>query len=299
MGKCTLCEVDMAQTTIEWTATIHDGITIPGYTFNSWHGCTKISRGCEKCYALTLSKRWGRDIWGPKADRLFMSDSYWKQPLRWNKQAEQDGVRRKVFCASMADVFEEHMVPEIDARMDEERMRLWQLIVATPMLDWLLLTKRPEHILRMIPFAWTHEAPHNVWYGTSTENQEQANKRIPELLKVPAVVRFLSAEPLLGPIDLHQAVGFDVVDVSNMTLEEFRAARAGQRQRTRIDWLIAGAESGPGARPMEHDWVRSLRDQCLAGSVAFFYKQDAVGGKKTSSPLLDGKVWSQFPEVRR
>jgi protein gp37 len=280
------------------------------HTFNPWWGCVKVSPGCEACYAETLSKRWGHKIWGPAktTQRRLMSDDYWKQPLKWNAAAEKAGTRARVFCASMADVFEDH--PGVTS----SRIRLWDLIRETPMLDWLLLTKRPENILQMIPDRWRSHPRHNVWYGTSVENQEYADRRIPELLKVPAVVRFLSCEPLLGPVDI-----FDYLwESAGPEWAGYNLAEPG------IHWVIAGGESGPGARPMHPDWARSLRDQCSYGSehVAFHFKQwgeylplndrpaiEVHGkvihddarftwvrvGKKAAGRLLDGRTWDDFP----
>jgi protein gp37 len=298
----------MQNSSIEWT----------DHTFNPWWGCIKVSPGCEHCYAETLAHRYGHEVWGPAktTPRRMMSANYWRQPVKWNEAARKAGTRARVFCASMADVFEEH------PQLDWPRTNLWGLIETTPHLDWLLLTKRPENVLRMLSPLWNGRTPDNVWLGTSCENQEQADKRIPHLLNVPARVRFLSCEPLLGPVDLGRAVGTDVVDVTNMTLEQFRAARSGQRERKRIDWIIAGGESGPGARPMSITWARSLRDQCQAAHVAFHFKQwgqftpyyEAVDpvegtlimseyprgtmkrvGKHVAGRLLDGREWNELP----
>jgi protein gp37 len=175
------------------------------------------------------------------------------------------------------------MVLTTQSSMDVERARLWDLIEATPMLDWLLLTKRPENIRTMVPLRWLHDVPHNVWYGTSTENQEQADIRIPELLKVPATVRFLSAEPLLGPVDLRPGLGltFDNVPVD----------------APQLHWVIAGGESGSRARPMDAEWVRSIRNQCVGAGVAFFFKQWGGRTSKSNGRELDGQLWSEFPVI--
>lgn len=236
-----------------------------------------------------------------------MSENYWKQPYKWNKDAAKRGERQRVFCASMADVFEDH--PQVV----DARARLFNLILDTPNLDWLLLTKRPENIMDMVPADWRNGFPENVWIGTSVENQEQANKRIPALLDVPASVRFLSCEPLLSAVDLEEAGA----------IESAGPAWAGYNSH--IDWVIAGGESGHGARPMYPQWARSLRDQCVDAGVAFFFKQwgeflpfdqcvaagvkmpivDAVNyaftgapvrvGKKRAGRLLDGREWNEFP----
>lgn len=195
----------MAETKIEWTSYRRpDGSMVPGYTFNPWRGCTKVSAGCANCYAETMSKRNPEvlGIWGDNGTRAVATESYWRQPLKWNREAEKAGKRRRVFCASLADVFERR------SELEQPRGGLFRLIAETPYLDWLLLTKRPENVNYLSP--WGSEAwpwPSNIWLGTSVENQEQADKRIPELLKVPARVRFLSCEPLLGPVDLTKWIG--------------------------------------------------------------------------------------------
>jgi protein gp37 len=211
-----------------------------------------------------------------------MGDNYWRQPLKWNDAARKAGTRARVFCASMADVFEEH------SEVVDARRRLFDLILDTPHLDWLLLTKRPENIKPMLQampvlkrdnvwdLLWPHRFP-NVWIGTSVENQEQAEKRIPELLKVPARVRFLSCEPLLGPVDLTpylDPVGGACCGseapcgcLTNWPWDEQRSEYA------RVHWVIAGGESGPNARPMWPDWVREIRDVCQHVGTAFHFKQ--------------------------
>jgi protein gp37 len=323
----------VGKTTIEWTATQHpDGTWTPGYTFNPWWGCIEVSPGCTNCYARTLSKRWGHNIWGPAktTQRRLMSEDYWRQPLKWDAAAEKAGTRARVFCASMADVFEDH--PSVTS----SRIRLWDLIRETPMLDWLLLTKRPENILHMIPDWWRAHPQHNIWFGTSVENQEYADKRIPELLKVPAAVRFLSCEPLLGPVDL-DLFNSMIVDERDPAFGGPGYGRPDHKRPNKIAWVIAGGESGPQARPAHPDWFRSLRDQCQAAGIAFHFKQwgewmpsggrdDAPNrwvshgspgapvkvdyldtrspahvirvGKKAAGRLLDGREWNQFPEVQ-
>ena len=161
-------------------------------TFNPWIGCSKVSDGCRNCYAEvdTFARRErarGLELWGPKAARHVTSESYWKQPLKWDREARAAGVRRRVFCASMADVFEDR--PDLV----EPRQRLSDLVLSTPSLDWLLLTKRPENAARLwLEAGVTNDAwSDNVWLGTTVEHQAAANKRIPHLLAVPARVRFL------------------------------------------------------------------------------------------------------------
>ncbi len=220
---------------IEWTH----------HTFNPWWGCTKVSPACDNCYADLWARRMGRQLWGAKAPRRFFGDAHWAEPLRWNEEARIAETRERVFCASMADVFERR------ADLNVQRYRLWELIEQTPNLDWLLLTKRPQNVARIVP--WTTSWPSNVWIGASIENQSLAEKRLPFLLSLPAAVRFLSCEPLLGPLNLE----------SWFKREGFHP----------IDWVIAGGESGPNSRPMHPDWPTSLLRQCQQFKVAFHFKQ--------------------------
>jgi len=183
---------------IEWTH----------HTFNPWWGCAKVSAACDNCYAETWAKRVGQQVWGKESPRRFFSDAHWEEPVLWNENARLAKTRQRVFCASMADVFERR------AELKAPRQRLWDLIASTPWLDWLLLTKRPQNIASMI--SWSQEEwPRNVWLGTTVETQGFANKRLPHLLKHKAAVRFLSCEPLLGPIDLtrwFRAEGLNPID---------------------------------------------------------------------------------------
>lgn len=176
-------------TKIEWTH----------HTFNPWWGCARVSPACRSCYADTLATRYGHHVWRRHGERRMLSDENWRKPLRWNRDAEAAGVPARVFCASMADVFEDH--PQVA----EPRERLWGLIAQTPWLHWQLLTKRIENVAAMAP--WGEHWPVNVWLGTSVENQRWAETRIPILLSIPAHIRFLSCEPLLGPIDLSRWLG--------------------------------------------------------------------------------------------
>lgn len=232
---------------IEWTT----------HTFNPWIGCTKVSDGCKNCYAETLmDERWNKVKWGPKGLRMVTSETNWRKPHQWDREAVKTGTRARVFCASLADVFEgpETMPAESWPVVSEARERLGHLIDATPNLDWLILTKRPENVLKYGPmgYRWTMGGvPPNVWIGTSVEDQKSADTRIPELLNVSAKIRFLSCEPLLAPVVIHPGLltPFDV------------------------NWVIVGGESGPGKRPMDLTWARSLRDQCKTARVAFFMKQ--------------------------
>lgn len=256
----------MAHTRIEWTwRRLPDGTLIQGYTFNPWWGCLKVSEECRFCYAEGIAHRYGYAVWGPASTTLrrFFGPAHWQEPLRWNRQAAQEGHIRSVFCASMADVYEDH--PAVAS----ERARLWELIETTPWLNWLLLTKRPENILNMSP--WRAENwPDHVWIGTSIGLQQRAEERLPSLLAVPAAVRFVSCEPLLGPLDLAPWL-------------------------PDLQWVICGGESGAQARPLNLDWARSLRNQCLEAGVPFFFKQ--VGGRyhQSGGRMLDGRLWDEMP----
>lgn len=266
----------METTKISWTDA----------TFNPWWGCTKVSPGCTHCYADTFAKRVGQDIWGPNAERRFFGAKHWVEPYKWDEKARKAGKRLRVFCASMADVFEDR------ADLDPERRKLWDLIETTPNIDWQLLTKRPQNICRMIDQRWMQDPRPNVWFGTTAENQEQANARIPELLKVPARIRFLSVEPMLGPVKLNEipnttklGSGESRIDaIGGWAINTFK-----QHMRAtpieRIHWVICGGESGAGARPMGIEWARDLRAQCDDAGVSFFMKQ--LGGVRDKRHKID------------
>jgi protein gp37 len=252
---------------IEWTH----------HTFNPWIGCTKVSPACDNCYAEVWDKRFGGEHWGPKAPRRLTSEQNWHQPLKWNKEAEAAGERRRVFCASLADVFD-NQAPE------GAQERLWGLIKKTPWLDWLLLTKRPQNIERMLPSDWGKGYP-NVWPGVTVENQDEANRRTPLLLRVSAAVHCLSCEPLLGPVNLNSSLGGTLWiggqqgcggmhhGIGTPECPHELHHHHDDRCKQGIAWVICGGESGPGSRPMHPDRARSLRDQCAAVGVAFHFKQ--------------------------
>ena len=273
-------------TSISWTH----------HTFNPWWGCEKVSPACRGCYAERDAKRWRPDVslWGPGSVRQVAGDRTWREPLKWARAARAAGERRRVFCASMADVFEGR------SDLDEPRARLWGMIRATPELDWLLLTKRPENVARMVPSAWLEGVdrrrlvaagwPTNVWLGTTVEDQEHAAKRIPELLRVPARTRFLSVEPLLERLPhLDRFFWMNGGSTAGPWIDALGRHRGGggpggqQLSSTPsgdIAWVIVGGESGPNARPMHPDWVREIRDACTGEvrydrppGVAFHFKQ--------------------------
>jgi protein gp37 len=268
---------------IEWTH----------HTFNPWWGCTRVSAACKHCYAEAWAKRVGKKIWGAKAPRRFFGDHHWSEPLKWNAEAKRANERARVFCASMADVF------EVRKELDPWREKLWALIDQTPQLDWLLLTKRPQRISQSVP--WSHDWPRNVWIGTTVEDQRSAEERLPHLADLPAAVRFISAEPLLSELSIATWLGGS------------------------INWVITGGESGPRARPSSPSWFRSLLIQCMQANVPFHFKQWgdwAPGqginlaaarraaqaaqdgtlmlrvGKKAAGRLLDGATWDGLPKIR-
>jgi protein gp37 len=261
----------MAETAIEWTATrLPDGTALPGYTFNPWEGCQKVGPGCDHCYAEARNVRFtGGANWGPNAPRRRTSVANWRKPIQWNAEAARSGIRRNVFCASLADVFDNH-----DSISDAMRSDLGALIAATPSLNWMLLTKRVGNAARYLAMMFPTGTPDNVWLGATVVNQAEADRDIPKLLAVPVAVRFLSMEPLLGPVDLTE-VAIARPDLRASSIIDVLQGTGGLASdpKGRIDWIIVGGESGLHARPMHPDWARSLRDQCNAAGVPFFFKQ--------------------------
>jgi protein gp37 len=256
---------------IEWT----------DHTFNVVHGCTKVdgSPACDGCYAWIWDGRKLYDAvthWGASAPRLRLSDDYWKQPLAWNRKAQREGTKFKVFCSSMCDVFESHTTVE------EERQKLWPLIEQTPNLIWQLLTKRPQSIMQMVPKHWHGGFPENVWAMTTAENQQWFDIRAKHLKTVPAKVLGFSCEPLFSAINIGAVLtGIDPKRI----------------------WVIAGGESGykSQCRRSEYAWLTGLRDQCVERRIPFFFKQwgniheDGIYDRDKSYRLLDGREWNEFP----
>ena len=268
------------------------GIQWTDHTFNCWWGCTKVSPGCTNCYAESWDARWKGGHWGKDAPRRFFGDAHWNEPLKWNRAAEMEGRRHRVFCASMADVFEDR--PDLEA----ERDHLWDLIHRTPHLDWQLLTKRPENMERMLPWGRYGAGPspwRNVWLGTTVEDQKRADERIPLLLATPATVRFLSCEPLLGPVTLQPVV-------EKWARDALEAMKAGEPLPPSIKWVIVGGESGTDARPFDVEWARSLARQCAEAGIPCFVKQLGSAAHLRQSHGADPAEWPadlrvrQFPE---
>lgn len=283
----------MGETTaIKWT----------DHTFNPWWGCERVSPGCQHCYAETFAKRTGHDVWGKAAGRRFFGEKHWNEPRKWNASAEAAGRPALVFCASMADVFEDR--PELV----EPRARLFELIEETPWLRWQLLTKRPELVLELVPARWLVPQrvvlgfeqdqqdleelvrspvwPANAWIGTTVEDQQRAGERIPELVKIPAPVRFLSCEPLLGPLDLSEWLGLEWMESlrppgaqlsrrgeGGWGMDLFAALRRADGHRPLVSWVIVGGESGPGHRVMDPEAATDVCAQVLAADVPLFFKQ--------------------------
>ena len=282
---------------IEWTT----------HTFNPWIGCTKVSAACDHCYAEAWDKRFKGERWGPKADRT--RTKTWGNPVKWNRQAEGAAERPRVFCASLADVFDNHK-----SILPEWRRELWLLIKECSNLDFLMLTKRPQNIMRYLPDDWGYGYD-NVWLGTTVENQTEADRRIPCLLDVPAKEHFLSCEPLMGSIDL---TSFKIGEGNTVFMDALQgrvwmpegsgpdharhiSVREGRDYVDlcrRISWVITGGESGPQYRHADPDWFRSLRDQCAAANVPFLFKQwEGKSQKliKAKGRELDGVVHNGYP----
>ncbi len=290
---------------IEWT----------NHTFNPWIGCTKVGPGCDHCYAEALAGSRLGVPWGFGAPRRRTSDANWKQPRRWNRRAAAASARERVFCASLADVFDNEVDPAW-------RADLFRLIRETPQLDWLLVTKRVGNASKMASAVggW----PANVWLGATIVDQAEADRDVPKLLAISGPrFRFLSMEPLLGPVDLRKVVlpgtqpgQFNALtgDVAFTSLvESGDQVLMGPLQTPALDWIIVGGESGPSARPMHPDWARGIRDQCAATGTPMLFKQWGENawtervegdpstltayraGKKYAGRLLDGVTHDGLP----
>jgi len=284
-------------------------------TFNGWMGCTKVGPGCDHCYAeRDMDHRYGKVNWGAGNPRSRTSEANWKNPIKWNKkpfyecgncgwrgeqkemvpwddsygsviscpkchQGQFKHARRRVFCSSLSDVFDNEVDPAW-------RMDLFSLIAKTPNLDWLLLTKRIGNVMPMcskdsLMFDLICE---RVWLGITVVNQLEADRDIPKLMQVPAHIRFLSMEPLLEYVSLDAAVGYDK-EISGF--DPFA---------TRASWVITGGESGPGHREFNPDWARSLRDQCKAAEIPFFMKQMSAASQRSMPEIPEDLQVRKFPK---
>ena len=235
------------------------------HTFNPWWGFTQVSPLCDHCYAMMLDVRWfGRAHWGAGASRRYFVDAHWRHPLKWDRSAAVDGRRHRVFCASMADVFDN----EVDQAL---RDRLWSLVRRTPNLDWIVLTKRIGNAPEMLPGDWG-TGYRNVWLLASVD-QAGLDRDLPKLLAVPAVVHGVSIEPQLAPVRLG---GF-------------------ARQ---LQWVINGGESGAGARPFHLEWARFLVAECLTAGTAIFVQSSAASRSKPAGAFgrdYAGGDWNVWP----
>jgi protein gp37 len=246
----------MENSKIEWT----------DHTFNPWIGCQEVSPGCANCYAKQMmDHRLHRVEWGPHGERKRTSAQNWTMPLRWARHARDSGIRQRVFCASLADVWDNSVSPQW-------RADLFSLINSTPELDWLLLTKRPENICKMWTAAtagFTSWPFANVWLGTTCETQEYYDHRWYTLCQIPAAVHFISYEPALGPLSLGSSYHLP-------------------------DWIICGGESGKDARMMDPVWAENVLNECRHLRVAFFMKQ-----MTKKEPIPDHLLVRQFPTARQ
>lgn len=259
------------ETLIAWT----------DHTANFWMGCCKVSAGCANCYAETLTKnRMGLHVWGPpNTTERQPVKGVWSNVRAWEREAARGvpgvlgpGQPHLVFLGSLMDWAEDH--PALDAI----RAPMWDAIRASPHLHFQMLTKRPERIRQLLPDDWGPLGYPNVWLGTSIENQKTADERAPQLLSAPAVVHFVSYEPALGPVDFSPWLGDDLVHWG-------------------ISWVIVGGESGPGYRTMDLEWARSVRHQCEAAGVAFFFKQSSAF-RTEMGIQLDGQIVRKYPTPR-
>lgn len=298
------------------------GIAWTDATFNPVRGCRKLSAGCAHCYAAELSRvnPGVLGTWGANGQRVISPDGWEARFDTWEKRAAKAGKPMRIFVNSMWDPGEG---PDVDGKEGRDGPRsdylpvlhkLVQIARRCPHLRLQMLTKRPWNLV-----AWwrkrewymmddatgkTVEWPANLWIGASTEDQASADERIPWLMQLPAAVRFLSVEPMLGPVNPSNValrvndLGRDDTLIRNALTGDFRWLQSLEESGNdgeRLAWVIAGCESGRAARPMGLGWVRSLRDQCVAAGVPFFFKQAMEGGEVVSLPALDGKVWDQFP----
>lgn len=259
------------------------------HTFNPWWGCSKVSEECLHCYADSFTTRYGHDVFGPNKPRRFFGEKHWREPLAWDAAAASAGERHKVFCASMGDLFEDR--PDLD----EPRARTFDLIFRTPHLDWLLCTKRPENLAAMLPDGWHRQPWQNVWLLATAGNADRFRERWGHLKMIPAVVRGISAEPLLGPL--------------TSALHELRPAGA-----ARPDWLIIGGESGFPGRPIgngagdpfdenaiDGQELGAIHGACQALGIAFFLKQlgSAFARHAHFRDRRAGADPSEWPEIMR
>lgn len=238
------------------------------HTWNPWQGCIKVSPGCKFCYMYRDKARYGQD-----PTKVVRSKTTFRDPLKWNDPAF-------VFTCSWSDFF--------IAEADEWRGDAWNIIRQTPHLTYQILTKRPERIIDHLPSDWGEGWP-NVWVGVSAENQATADERIPELLRIPAAMRWVSAEPLLGDVNLLNAMcGYDKQGYRKPLLTN-----------TKLDWVVIGGESGPERRDMDMAAFTSVVEQCQRGNVPVFVKQDSALHSGRQGRIPDALWLKQFPRIEQ
>lgn len=247
------------KTSISWT----------DHTHNPWVGCTKVSPGCDGCYAETLNHRWGGDNWGKGKLRRVLSDENWAKPLKWDREAQASGIVSKVFCGSMCDVMD-------DEAPEGQRERLWELVDSTPNLVWQLLTKRPHRYARYLPATgFKHR---NAWLGTTAESQQYYDSRWPELNRAANMFdlkSFISYEPAIGQVSI-------------------------RTHQDKPHWLIFGGETGNHPRPMEQEWADNIKAECEEFGVAFFMKQMSARTPEKAAELIPASLLlRQFPGGHR
>lgn len=226
-------------------------------SWNPWRGCTMVSPGCANCYMFREQRRYGKD------PAVVVRTKTWGDPAKWQRKAAAEGRQERVFTCSWSDWF------HVDA--DPWREEAWAVVRACPNLTFQILTKRADRIADHLPADWGAGYP-NVWLGVSAEQQKQADERVPLLVKVPSTVRFVSYEPALGPVNFTPWLN-----------------------QGGVNWLICGGESGPGYRPMDLDWARSVRDQCRETGTPFFFKQSSAPQTEMGIEL-DGEIVREYPK---
>lgn len=244
-------------------------------TYNPWIGCTKVGPGCDNCYAeRDFDLRKGRVKWGPGNPRSRTKTE--RQPHAWNNAHPdffaENGRRRRVFSASLADIFDNE-VPTA------WRADFWNTIAETPCLEWYIVTKRISNVEKMLPTPWAQDLFGHIVLLVTVVNQDEADRDVPRLLALKANYPWLrvglSIEPMLGPMQIERHLKrWTEFEVDFRTVFPDADAPPPPRKVPRVDWIICGGESGPHARPMHPDWARSLRDQCAEAGVAFHHKQN-------------------------
>jgi protein gp37 len=272
------------QTGISWTTS----------TFNPWVGCHKRSQGCAHCYMFR------EQIWRGQDPNIVRRTKTWRDPFKWEKIAAASRKPYYVFTCSYSDFFIEEA--------DPWREEVWDIIRQTPHLTYQLLTKRPERLLECLPK--TGNIPRNIWWGVTVENQENVERLtiLENALYGKAIYEtdgnpdpypliWVSVEPMLSALDLSEHLGC----ITCRRSKTGNVIHSNHPYPYGLSWIVAGCESGPGARPMELDWVRNLRDQCVDSDTPFFLKQMLFDGQTpkvlVKTPILDGRTWTEFPEV--